>query len=175
MKKITLFILVTIISPLSMNGQIIFTDSVQYQLRSHLYHANDGLDPDEYENYNLYIRSWISNKLITEPNQISEPIDIWSFIGISPHSYEHVLFTVNKKSHLINMNQSYEDVIQDLIDYFKANPDIDNRLLPLFIHKIHTIYLVNTTKNQKGQWYNLWYQRDSLSKQLNLKFENWIN
>lgn len=170
MKKFILLILLVL--PCSISAQIIFSDSVRHEMRRYLYNAGDALNPDTYTYGNLWIRSKLTGTLIDFDTK-SNSIDIISFKDASPHTYRHILLVYNDKYHMINMNQSYSEIMKDLLSFFDNNPEIDDRVLLLFNKYIYKVFLSNTLEDEKGQWYDWWNQRDSLSKQLNVKYEDW--
>lgn len=174
MKSFTTIILLLIL-PSVLKAQIIFTDSIRHELRKHLFANGDALDSDTYSYGNLWIRSLMSNKLTGCPDEKTDVVDILEFQDASPHNYAHILLVAGEKSRIINMRRTYAEILQDLLDFFARNPEIDDRLLPLFSYKIYLTFLQSTTKPQLGKWYNWWHQRDSLSRQLEIKYDDWID
>lgn len=173
MKKLILSVMFFI--PSTLNAQIIFSDSFLHQLKKHLYENGDILDANSTGFNNLWIRSLLTSDRVEILNQKSNFVDVFEFHDASPHTYTHILLVVGDKYQIINMHRPYDKIIQELLNFFNQNPEIDDRLLPLFNLKIYEIFLQSTTKSQHGKWYNWWNQKDSLSVQLKIQYSDWIN
>lgn len=174
-KIFNLGLIILLISPVLLHGQIIVNDSVRHKLKRYLYEIHATSYPDVYDSLNLRIYSEIGKKWINKPGESTQPIDVLIFRPFGSHLTSHAMLIYERKYLLINMCKSYPEILKTVIDFVDNNPDMDKRILPLFIHKVHKNYMLGTTDYESGgPWYKLWYGNDSLSRTLNLEFKDWI-
>lgn len=174
MKK-NIIVAMLIVLPLVLQAQTILSDSLMLRMRRHLYVNKSALDSTTISYGNLWTHSLLYKKLINRGDTIPS-IDILTFQDASPHAVRHILCVYKDKYHMVNMKQSYAGVFKDMMSFFEQNPDIDDRLLSIFNYLTHETYLFDTwLHHETGKWYAWWHQRDSLSKQLNIRIEDWVN
>lgn len=174
-KIFNLGLIMLLMLPMISRAQLIVTDSVRHELKRYLYEVHDTFYPDAYDSLNLRIYSEIGKKWINKPGESTQPIDVLIFRPFGSHLTSHAMLIYERKYLLINMCKSYPEILKTVIDFVDNNPDMDKRILPLFIHKVHKNYMLGTTDYESGgPWYKLWYGNDSLSRTLNLEFKDWI-
>ncbi len=162
MKKIALLVIIPMILP----AQTILSDSLMLRMRKHLYVNKNAIDSTTISRGNLFVHSLLTRELIN-PGDTLQSVDILSFNGPGTPLRMHVAYIYPNKWQIVNMNRSYAEILHDLLSFFEQNPEIDDRLLPLFNHMTYRVFLINTTHHQTGKWYDWWHRRDSLSRQLN--------
>lgn len=174
MKK-NIFAVVLIVLPIFLQAQTILSDSIMLRMRKHLYMNNAAIDSTTISYGNLWVHSLLSGKLINNGDTIPA-IDILTFKAMGTGRDRHILYIYKDKHHIINVKQSYVGVLKAMMSFFEQNPEMDDRLATIFNSVTHRAFLLNTLENhQCGQWYNWWHQQDSLSKQLNIHIEDWVN
>lgn len=173
-KIFNLLIVSLLMLPVLSHAQLIVTDSVRHELKRYLCDVESLSYPDSYDSVNLWVYSEIGRKWINKVGESTKPIDVIAFSAISAHPTFHILLIYLDKKFIINMNRSYAKIMEEIIKIFRNNPDIDGRLLPLFMHKTHVTFILNTTSLERGGWYDMWGKRDSLSHTLNLELKDWI-
>lgn len=117
---------------------------------------------------NIYIYSILDNSDVTE-EIASRDCDIFRIGSIPPVSgsaaYVHMLLVNGEKMTFIDMSQSFEQVVKELLKYFKTNPNVDKRLLPLYTEKITYWFLRNHWRDERGEWYDWFNEQDSVSRE----------
>lgn len=108
------------------------------------------------ESVNLW--NMLTNKRIVDYNHITKKIDLYSF-NIGNKSYV-AMINGNKCTFLDVAHQSYDKVLKCLLIYFKNNPNIDERLHPLYVQLITLQYIWNhRSYDERGPWYK-WFTED---------------
>lgn len=96
---------------------------------------------------------------ITDNNHISKKFDLYSFNRINNRSYV-AMINGDKCTFLDIKRQSYDEILQCLVKYFKKNPNIDTRLLPLYVQLVTLEYLWNKRSfGEYGPW-RQWFDDD---------------
>lgn len=112
--------------------------------------------PTMYDNPNMGFRNvYESNRIedITE-GEIANSYNMYffKFIGTNP---QYVLLTNHGKLEIITVRDDggYESLIKKIFKYFKDNPNIDERLLPLYVQELTKEYVVQKLGySQDGPW-----------------------
>lgn len=136
-KIFNLGLIMLLMLPMISRAQLIVTDSVRHELKRYLYEVHDTFYPDAYDSLNLRIYSEIGKKWINKPGESTQPIDVLIFRPFGSHLTSHAMLIYERKYLLINMCKSYPEILKTVIDFVDNDPDMDKRILPLFIHKVH--------------------------------------
>lgn len=127
-------------------------------------------DETEFKNYDTTYHGRFNPGKILKKN--SRPWDIYRIVVRgSTGAYNHILLVNGEKMTFINMRQSYDKVMRELLAYFKHNKDVDERLFPLYNSLIIDWFMRNhMMRDQSGKWYDWFERKDPLSRDY-LKFQ----
>ena len=173
MKK-TILLLAAAFLAHCVQGQIIMTDSVRHALCRYLYDKNEAASPDAYDSPNLWIHSLFTDIWYDDTDMSTQPLDILSVSAFSSHPHEQIVLLYKNTHRMLDMNRPYADIMAEVLDFFRAIPDVDERFLPLFMHRVHCTFMRNTRRHQLGPWYDLWNGRDSTFRRRNLDYSGWV-
>ena len=68
-------------------------------------------------------------------------------------TFSDMLLVNNDEWTILEINQTYSEMIEDVLEYFEINDEIDKRLLPIYIQKVTKEYLYEYMGNsQYGPW-----------------------
>lgn len=120
---------------------------------------------------NMNIRDVFTLEDIDNVYEKSNPADRNKFAMYSLRSFSgtYYLLLFNKGEFNVIYLGYYEESILDIFKYFKAHPDLDERLLPLCIQVATKLYVVNMrTFMPAGPWRRWWGEEaDSLGRVYN--------
>lgn len=163
----------------SASAQIKFDDAMRKNLHYELLRIDNLLDskwmfegPDSHNEPNLNIRNLLTRERITDRNYMSDQFGIYSFN--SSNNISHVFLINGDKYSIIEMGfPTYEQIIEKVLKYFRKNPEVDKRLLPLYIQKITLQYLWNHGGyDDFGPW-RKWFDKNTTDS-IALKYRDYL-
>ncbi len=113
-------------------------------------------DESDIINFDLSNLPYIKNELTGE-NMTLHPdkyeYGIYSFTGNILHGPKHILLKKGSEHQILQMNgwdwgdgkgiRHFDKIVLDLFQYFKENPNIDSKLLPLYTDAVFRVYYEN--------------------------------
>lgn len=144
-------------------SQIQFNDTFRKKIAAQIDKKIWGEDTIRFEmgsdEPSLTILNLLNLKRVTSKKYVSSKYGLFAFSTIGNKS--DILLTYQGKYTFINISEmSYASILKTIINYFDKFPDIDKRLMPIYVQKITLQYLWNVRSyDQYGPW-RRWFGED---------------
>jgi hypothetical protein len=120
-------------------------------------------DSGSYSDYNMRIWNLLTlDRIPDSVAHVSRKYDIYLIEMFGTRVTGTVMFTNGSEFEFVNPKKTdYEDYMMWVIDYFKRNPDIDKRLMPIYVQQITWEYLRwHAAIDESGQLWRSWFDED---------------
>lgn len=162
MKKIIWIVIALISAKMGQAQSIAIDKNIRMELCRFFSHESTFPD-QEYDDSSLIITNLLSSSNEC-PSNDKYKNGIYSFEVIGSHQYKYILLKNIKEFKILRLSyptgtRDFSDVLNELLDYFDQNKDLDRRLLPFYTKAIADCYIYNTRIAQMGNWFE-WYDKD---------------